>query len=363
MLEKLPLVKGDHGLLYTSFVTTVRLTNASPPAIFILGDSTADVGTNSLLADSQARADFPHNGIDFPNSRPTGRFSNGFNSADFLAKLMGFKRSPQPFLFLSSLKSGLRRKMFRGVNFASGGSGLFDITGQSMKVVPLSEQINQFITVRSNLMARMGPSSTDYLLSKSIFCISIGSNDIFGYFLNNSTIPKEQFIGALITAYESYIKALYDLGARKFGIISVPPIGCCPSQRVFNATGGCLDVLNDFAISFHSALDTLLYNISSELHEFKYSLGNTYEMTINVIQNPAPFNFKNVETACCGSGILNGEHPCIPTANLCENRNEYLFWDLYHPTQAASKLAAVTLYGGELRFVSPINFGQLAEDS
>ena len=70
-----------------------------------------------------------------------------------------------------------------------------------------------------------------------------------------------------------------------------------------------------------------------------------------------------METACCGSGILNGEHPCIPTANLCENRNEYLFWDLYHPTQAGSKLAAVTLYGGELRFVSPINFGQLAEDS
>lgn len=57
---------------------------AKPPAIFILGDSTVDVGTNSYLQESKARSDFPHYGIDFPNSRPTGRFSNGLNGADFL---------------------------------------------------------------------------------------------------------------------------------------------------------------------------------------------------------------------------------------------------------------------------------------
>ena len=54
------------------------------PALFILGDSTADVGTNALLPQSVVRADLPFNGIDFPHSRPTGRFSNGFNTADFL---------------------------------------------------------------------------------------------------------------------------------------------------------------------------------------------------------------------------------------------------------------------------------------
>ena len=44
----------------------------------------ADVGTNNFIPGSQARANFPYNGIDFPQSRPTGRFSNGFNSADVL---------------------------------------------------------------------------------------------------------------------------------------------------------------------------------------------------------------------------------------------------------------------------------------
>lgn len=60
------------------------------PAIFILGDSTADVGTNNFLPNTIFRADFSPYGIDFPKSRPTGRFSNGFNSADFVGWYINF---------------------------------------------------------------------------------------------------------------------------------------------------------------------------------------------------------------------------------------------------------------------------------
>ena len=72
-------------------------------------------------------------------------------------------------------------------------------------------------------------------------------------------------------------------------------------------------------------------------------------------------DFTDVKSACCGNGTLNAETFCTPTANLCSNRHEYLFWDSFHPTQSASKLAADTLYGGEPRLVAPINFSQLAE--
>lgn len=65
-------------------VAASRGENEKTAAVFILGDSTADVGTNSFLPNSRFRADFPHNGIDFPESRATGRFSNGLKSADFL---------------------------------------------------------------------------------------------------------------------------------------------------------------------------------------------------------------------------------------------------------------------------------------
>lgn len=57
-------------------------TEASAPVMFVFGDSTVDVGTNNFLAESQAKANFLYNGIDYPYSVPTGRFSNGYNCAD-----------------------------------------------------------------------------------------------------------------------------------------------------------------------------------------------------------------------------------------------------------------------------------------
>lgn len=59
------------------------------PAIFLLGDGALDVGNNNDLPEgdemgSAPRATRPYYGIDTPNSEPNGRFSNGYNIADFI---------------------------------------------------------------------------------------------------------------------------------------------------------------------------------------------------------------------------------------------------------------------------------------
>jgi len=79
-------------------------------------------------------------------------------------------------------------------------------------------------------------------------------------------------------------------------------------------------------------------------------------------ENDVRAGFKDVTNACCGSGRFNGESGCTPNATLCDNRHEYLFWDLLHPTHATSKLAAAAIYNGSLHFAAPINFRQLVED-
>ncbi|XP_034682204.1 GDSL esterase/lipase At5g55050-like [Vitis riparia] len=334
------------------------------PALFILGDSTADVGTNTLLPQSVVRADLPFNGIDFPHSRPTGRFSNGFNTADFLAKHIGYRRSPPPFLSILSHSSSLSKKFLRGVNFASGGSGILDTTGQTLGIITLGAQIQQFTTVHSNLTAAIGLEETVKFLSKSLFVISTGSNDIINYFQsNNRTLPKEEFIQNLGYAYENHLTTLFDLGARKFGILSVPPIGCCPSLRTLDPSYGCLDEINEYATFFYTTIQALMQRLSSEYQGMKYSLGNAYDMAMYVVNNPVAFNFTDVKSACCGGGELNAQSPCVPTAALCSDRDKYLFWDLFHPTKHACKLAAFTLYTGAPVFVSPINFSQLAMDN
>ncbi|KAL0454044.1 UNVERIFIED_CONTAM: GDSL esterase/lipase [Sesamum latifolium] len=343
------------------------LADDATPVIFVLGDSTADVRTNNFLHHSKATANFPHNGVDFPNSRATGRFSNGFNTADMLAKRFGLKSSPPPFLFLRTLKCHCKKHLFKGVNFASGGAGLLDITGSKQTVDPLSEQITQFASVRDDFTATIGPAATEAILSKSLFFISIGSNDIFGYFKTKHRMPEDKFLSLLISAYSKHITTLYELGARKFGIISVPSVGCCPAQRLvqkhLNGTDGCFGAINDFAQAFHSALDTLLLNISSQLPGMKYSLGNVFQMTLDIIANPELFKFKNMTAACCGHGTLNAQGLCNSTASLCPDRRKYLFWDMVHPTQKASDLAAQTLFNGPQYYVSPINFAQLAKDN
>jgi len=61
---------------------------AAPPAIFVFGDGALDVGNNNDLTGGEigdpSRANHPYYGVDYPGGQPTGRFSNGYNIADFI---------------------------------------------------------------------------------------------------------------------------------------------------------------------------------------------------------------------------------------------------------------------------------------
>lgn len=71
-------------LVFIGLKISVCKAQAAAPAVYILGDSLVDVGNNNYLPLSIAKANFPQNGVDYPNRESTGRFSNGENAADFL---------------------------------------------------------------------------------------------------------------------------------------------------------------------------------------------------------------------------------------------------------------------------------------
>lgn len=56
---------------------------SSVPAAYMFGDSLIDVGNNNYFA-TILKANYPYNGLDYPGRKPTGRFCNGKNTADFL---------------------------------------------------------------------------------------------------------------------------------------------------------------------------------------------------------------------------------------------------------------------------------------
>jgi hypothetical protein len=93
--------------------------------VFVFGSSLVDNGNNNFLNGSGVRADYLPYGMDFPLG-PSGRFSNGRNVIDALGELLRLPGLVPP--FADPATRG--RAALHGVNFASGGTGILDHTGQ-----------------------------------------------------------------------------------------------------------------------------------------------------------------------------------------------------------------------------------------
>ncbi|XP_057839101.2 GDSL esterase/lipase At5g55050 isoform X2 [Cryptomeria japonica] len=328
------------------------------PALFIFGDSLVDVGNNNHIRLSLIKANFPHNGVDYPDGKATGRFNN--------AQKLGFAGSPPAYLFLEG-RGNISSSILNGVNFASGGAGILDEnSGGSLS---MNKQVEYYATVHGNLVAQLGSAEAQKLVAKSLFMVVIGSNDMFSYFESNSKLKAkytpQQYIDLLISTFKVQLQRIYNLGARRIVSVGVGAVGCCPSQRSkMNKTGDCVEEENNLARSFNTALKSLLASqLTPNLQGFRYALCNTYGVASKYFQNPSVYGFKDVMNACCGAGKLNARIACLPVVKYCSNRREYLFWDLYHPTQIVAQMLVDTFYEGSADHVSPINVKQLVSTS
>jgi hypothetical protein len=76
------------------------------------------------------------------------------------------------------------------------------------------------------------------------------------------------------------------LGARKFGIINVGPVGCVPQVRVLNATRGCNDALNRYAVGFAAVVKSGLADLAPKLSGLAYSLADSFASSQGIFDNP-----------------------------------------------------------------------------
>ncbi|CAN6173854.1 unnamed protein product [Urochloa humidicola] len=338
---------------------------ARPPAIFVFGDSTLDVGNNNYLPGPDVpRANKPYYGIDFPGSVATGRFSNGYNIADYLAKSMGFPCSPPPYLSLAPSASRLvQTAVAGGVSYASGGAGILDSTNGGNNI-PLSKQVQYFRSTKSQMVAKLGSRATNLLLAKSVFLFSVGSNDLFVFAVaeqNKPAAAQQRDAAALyanlISGYSAAIQNLHALGARKFAAINVGLLGCVPAARLLDA-----GELNELASGLDDALASMFGSLASRLPGFAYSLADYYGLSTATFADPRAVGYADIAGACCGGGRLGAEAPCSPNATVCADRDRHAFWDAVHPSQRGAMLTAQNFYDSRPgRYTAPVNFKQLAE--
>jgi hypothetical protein len=95
------------------------------PALIVFGDSTVDAGNNNFIP-TVATGNFPPYGRDFDRGVATGRFSNGRLVTDFLSEAFGLPSSVPAYLDPGYTIDQLAT----GVSFASGGTGLDDLTAE-----------------------------------------------------------------------------------------------------------------------------------------------------------------------------------------------------------------------------------------
>ncbi|CAL9017673.1 unnamed protein product [Prunus brigantina] len=346
---------------FTFFSVFITLSKAQMvPAIYVFGDSLADVGNNNYLKISLLKSNFPHNGVDFPNKKATGRFGNGKNSADFLAEKVGLPTSP-PYLSLVSKSNKQNLSFVAGVSFASGGAGIFNGSDEKFRQsIPLSYQVNYYSQVYDDIGLELGSNGAQDHLSKSLFVIVIGSNDIFAYF-DSSKLRKEstpnQYVDSMVSNLKQQLERINSMGARKFVVVGTGPVGCCPAQRISN-DGECNDDANSMSIRYNNGLKSMLQQSEAALR-IKYTFFETYGVFSDIIQNGASYGFTETEAACCGLGKLNADSFCLPISSLCSNRTDHVFWDKFHPTEATHRILVDKLFDGPSQYTFPTNVKEL----
>lgn len=337
-------------------------------ASFIFGDSLVDAGNNNYLP-TLSRANIPPNGIDFKASggKPTGRYTNGRTIGDIVGEEMGVPQYAVP--FLSPNATG--KNILYGVNYASGGGGILNSTGRIfVNRIGMDVQVDFFNITRKQFDKLLGASrARDFIMRKSIFSITIGAND----FLNNYLLPvlsfgarisesPDGFVDDMITHLRGQLTRLYRLDARKFVVGNVGPLGCIPYQKTINQLNEdeCVELPNKLARHYNARLKDLLIELGENLPGATFVYSNVYDLVMELITNAKQYGFTTASRACCGNGgRFAGIVPCGPSSTMCEDRDKHVFWDPYHPSEAANVLLAKQLLDGDTRYMYPVNLRQL----
>ncbi|GLJ40658.1 hypothetical protein SUGI_0839510 [Cryptomeria japonica] len=355
-------MKGVAGivLLLLSWSVGVTSQSNSSRAVFILGDSLVDSGNNNYLA-TVARADFSPYGIDSPNRRATGRFSNAMNIADLTCEALGV----EPVVPYLNPSIGIPSNLLRGANFASAGVGILNDTGLQFGpfILRMPLQFEYFREYQDRVATIIGRSATNELVANAVVSITLGGNDyVNNYYFLPVTVRSVQFPNVadynnfIVSEYKKILARLYELGARTIVVAAAGPLGCVPAQRALRTlTGECDATLQSVAVLFNTGVRNIVDELNSQYGATIYTFADTFNMTLNIVNNPGAYGFETAQYACCGQGRFNAIGTCTPVSPVCPNRTAFFWWDEYHPTERANRFIVNFFFNGGTSYMYPVN--------
>ncbi|KAB5514366.1 hypothetical protein DKX38_028272 [Salix brachista] len=318
------------------------------PCYFVFGDSLFDNGNNNYLSTAPKVNYLPY-GIDF-DTGASGRCSNGLNIADTIAEQLGFDS------YITDFGVGGCTNYLDGVNYGSNGAGILDITGSKSVItyhMPLIAETlyysgelftmniqlyNHNITV-SRIAKILGSEEVARkYMGQCIYVSDMGHNDYLNnYFLDNYTSSQEydpeHFAQLLIDTYESQLESLYWTGARKIALFGIIRVGCMPSNIQKNLdkldASSCAYELNNDVQIFNGKLRNLVEKLNNKHSNARFTYINSYEIDSD---NQTNKGFTYTRESCCL--VEPRAVPCTSLSVPCSNRDDYVYWDGAHFTEA-----------------------------
>ncbi|KAK4772936.1 hypothetical protein SAY87_027955 [Trapa incisa] len=301
-----------------------------PQKLFVFGDSYASAGNDDIPVRSWK---VPY-GITFPVV-PTGRYSDGRVLTDFLAKYLGLK-SP----LACRLRSIARSRWLKyGMNFATGGTGVFDTVFPGPNMTTQIDLFQQLIEMKA--------ASISSGLNSSIALVALSGNDYPSYLARNGSISGLPIIiSRVMNQLAANLRRIYDLGVRKVVVSSLQPLGCLPSLTVSSGFQKCNSTFDPLVALHNSMLKRVLDKLNNETKD-----ASTF-LLLDVLQIPpskhqrqansaglSSSKFENPLKPCClglSDGFICGSVDAATSNKMytvCPNPKKAFFWDMEHPTQ------------------------------
>ncbi|KAL8140548.1 hypothetical protein V2J09_006569 [Rumex salicifolius] len=302
--------------------------------LFVFGDSYADTGNINKSFGGGWKVPY---GITFPG-QPSGRFSDGRVLTDFIAMFLK-QNSPIPY----TLRKLAPLEARNGVNFAFGGTGVFDTTATIKAGLPnMTTQIDLF----QHMLSGNDVIRIDGNLAGSIAYVSLVGNDY------------DTFLSNVVNQLSLDLERILALGFRRILVTGLQPLGCSPKLTASDSFQQCTTTFN-LAVQLHNLL---LQQAIAKLNNENRIRYRTSKASIYILDLYNSF-FVAFQKKDAYSGGLTFENPLKPCCfgistsyscgdvdengnklyTICNDRKTTFYWDANHPTQAGWEAVYPTL--------------------
>ena len=292
-----------HKLLASALLIFVAVSGSHGTPIsnvYVIGDSLSDQGNLAAATATIPGAPVLPDPLHYFN----GRFSNGPAYTDYLANALGLTLTPS---------------FFGGTNFAYGGART------EYNTVEQQAPGNAGSGLPNNLFPWSLNAEVQDFRNRSfndpngLFIVMSGSNDAADIvrFQQNPATQIPIVVNGIVNA----VDAVKDAGGQRVLVSNVADLGLTPAFRLVSQQAAAA------ATAVSMAINTQLHGALAGISGIQIIEFNLFKFLQDLVANPGQLGLTNVSTPCYTGFVLPN-----PNATECGTPEEFLFWDVVHPT-------------------------------